>query len=148
MRMAKLGPDTDVRTGPPDYLYRGRRQTLAAWCAELGVPMSTVYTRLAKGYSFPESIRPFAVIVDAPPPGGALLEHDGQRMNLCDWAAKTGLGADLIRTRLTHGWSTADALSKPKGSNRRPSSNSPWYSGGQRLPPTLPDFHSEDRLHD
>lgn len=65
MRMAALGLDTETRSLPVTYLYRGRHQSVSAWCADMGVPVRTVQSRLARGYSFAESIKPFKVDVDA-----------------------------------------------------------------------------------
>ncbi len=127
MRMADLGsaPDTGFSS---EYLYKGRRQTVAAWCAELGVSARTVHDRLRRGYSFAESIRPFVIPDDDKRPGtGAIWEHNGRAQNIKAWAKEVDLHENLILMRLTHGSDFAEAISKPRG-KRRETFKSPGIS--------------------
>ncbi len=41
-----------------------------------------------------------------------IIQHDGQSMCLYEWARATGLSPQLIRWRLSHGWSIKRTLSK------------------------------------
>lgn len=43
------------------------------------------------------------------------ITHDGKTLCIKDWAALTGISRRTIHTRLSVGWSTADALTKPIG---------------------------------
>lgn len=39
-----------------------------------------------------------------------IIEFNGQRLNLCEWSTRTGIGRVLIVHRLRAGWSVEDAL--------------------------------------
>jgi hypothetical protein len=42
-----------------------------------------------------------------------ILEHDGKRMCVVDWADETGISAKVLYDRVAHGWDASKALTKP-----------------------------------
>jgi hypothetical protein len=42
-----------------------------------------------------------------------ILEHDGQELTIAEWSEKTGLSEEVIRYRVSNGWSHEDAITKP-----------------------------------
>lgn len=50
-----------------------------------------------------------------PPP---ILEHNGQRHTLYEWAHIVGLEISTVRERLARGWSVDEALTIPSGGKR------------------------------
>lgn len=47
-----------------------------------------------------------------------ILEHDGKRMCLLDWAKHIGMPYNRLRSRIRYGWDTARALTAPWSANR------------------------------
>lgn len=48
-----------------------------------------------------------------------LIEYDGKKMCLDDWALESGIQAGTIRNRIHSGWTVKDALTAPAGSRPR-----------------------------
>lgn len=47
-----------------------------------------------------------------------LIEHDGRTMTAMQWSREVGISADVIKYRIRHNWTTAEALTIPPGGKR------------------------------
>ena len=47
-----------------------------------------------------------------------LIEHDGRTMTATQWSREVGISADVIKYRIRHNWTTAEALTIPPGGKR------------------------------
>jgi hypothetical protein len=83
----------------------GRTQTLEAWSYETGIPKSTLFNRVKRGWSdeavITEDVHSKSDDYSVFPPGGYAL------------CQKLGLNPETIKSRLRRGWSFESALKLP-----------------------------------
>jgi len=116
----------------------GQKKSVLEWSQLTKIAPSTIIWRMNAGWS-PDQILPVpparrthpssgvpgvevvsAAAPDLPPPRGkrgprhTLIEHEGKRLNLEEWARLKNLRPDTIRTRIKRGWKLAEALDTPE----------------------------------
>ena len=107
-RWASWDEQANNRRDSVNVEYGGKRQTLARWSRELGVPYLTLRGRLAKGRSPQEAFE------TALRPSGHVIEFQGKKQTLSEWARETGMPARTLHYRLmSGGWSIEAALTFP-----------------------------------
>lgn len=68
-----------------------------------------------------------------------VVEYDGKKLTIAQWADRSGLPASVISKRLRRGWSAKDSLSLPLGTNIKPRRSSTQFK------PKLITFNGETR---
>jgi hypothetical protein len=104
--------------------HKGERLSIAQWARRIGINVSTLKTRLHRdGWSVAETLdTPLHTPKDKrrSRKTALVIEYNGERLTIAQWATKMGLNAGALRTRLNRdGWSVADALNTPTGLYRR-----------------------------
>lgn len=99
--------------------YNGERHTLAEWGRKLNIPDDTLLKRLNKyGYSVEDAFtRPMhyksAECYDDRP-NNRILEYNGEKHSLSEWARIIGIKADALSKRLNkYHYTVEEALTKP-----------------------------------
>lgn len=118
MRTRCLNPNSD---GYADYGARGitvcsRWDSFEAFVADMGErPDGTTIDRIHndRGYE-PDNCR-WATSSDQEnnKRSNAIIDHDGQRLTVAQWAARTGISYQTLRKRVEAGWSPARTLTEP-----------------------------------
>jgi hypothetical protein len=109
--------------------WEDRRRLLSEVCAEVGADFDLVHGRLLNGWHLERAIfaqpgapkvgpEPEPVWADAsamsPASAVTWIEWEGQRRRLADVCFDHRLTPALVRRRMQHGWTLADALAAPK----------------------------------
>lgn len=89
------------RERPYFISYGGKRQPLADWARELGVPHSTLYGRMRAGMSDEEIING---------PKKLTIEVDGVSRSVHEWAKVANVPASTIYGRLREGVDGREAI--------------------------------------
>lgn len=94
----------------------GRTQTLSKWSRELGIPKSTISTRLANGWSDEDALT--VLTSGVPERADCVGTYKGRALTLEAVAEMVGLAVETIQTRMKVGWSLIDAVCVPRGVTR------------------------------
>ncbi len=87
----------------------GRTETISNWARIKGISVSSIFTRLHKGWNEVDAI----TIPMRPKKTFPELELAGETKTIAKWAELYGISADRIDGRLRSGWSVEDAITKP-----------------------------------
>lgn len=89
--------------------YMGEDKTLKEWCDALAIPINTIKSRLASGWTVSAAFEtPVTRIAQ-----GVLIDFRGVSRTVSEWSRATGLKLTTLIYRLKSGWSIEDALTKP-----------------------------------
>ena len=95
-----------------DIEYKGKTQSIRAWAKELQLHPQTLYSRIRSGWSVVDAFEtPTRTYITH----FGLIEYNGKVQALAEWIRELGLCKELIRSRLQHGWTAAEAFETPKG---------------------------------
>lgn len=107
--------------------FRGETKTLVEWCEILNVSYSMICTRISNGMT-PEKalLEPICKRqqrkrfkgIDGRLTG-RILEHDGLRMTIPEWAEHKGIEVGTLYARLHKGWSVEKALEEKVAFRRK-----------------------------
>jgi hypothetical protein len=121
MRLVKLSKRKPASQDRRARLYTHNGETLMVrqWAERAGVSPDTFRQRLVAGWTFAEAIG------EAPrsiryKPSGRILEHNGERLNVSQWARRLGIERVTITARLREGWPIERALTEPTRPRRSP----------------------------
>lgn len=87
------------------YTYQGKTQNLRQWCSELGLPYSTIYSRIYDGYSFEKSITTPVGKLNT-----TLYDYHGETLSLTSWSRKLGFNYRKIYNRILKGMTFEEAI--------------------------------------
>lgn len=100
--------------------FGGRKQVLTDWAQELGLPVSMVNLRIRRGWSVEKALTTPASalpqdrqVQSRNKKNNVILEFQGRRQIVTDWARELGLDFRLVFGRLNRGWSAERALTTP-----------------------------------
>lgn len=104
----------------------GVSRSIGEWANLLGITRTALHQRLANGWSIERAL---TTPRQARGTGkGMVLEHDGQRLTLKQWADRLGVRKNTLEARLMKGWTIERTLTTPiapprtgSGYRRRPS---------------------------
>lgn len=94
--------------------FNGKRMTATSWAKEVGLPVTSVYTRIANGWS------PERVLSKDKPNSDIVMQYLGVTDTASRWAKKLGLNKQTILMRLRRGWTHEQALSRKPLKGARP----------------------------
>lgn len=86
--------------------YKGKTQTLAQWCEELGLPYGTILFRLRIGYDVE---RAFTESTDKQ----NYYEYKGELLNINQIVERTGLTKTNVWNRINRGWDIERLMEQP-----------------------------------
>ena len=124
---SQLGPNKPG-TVPKAYTHAGRTMTVAQWSAYLGIPIPTLYNRIASKMSPKEIFSSEKLKTGVPDgyhfnqrapksqdsPSAMRIEYDGRNLTIRQWSIEIGLSAATIRCRLRQGLSLDQVLDANK----------------------------------
>lgn len=101
--------------GNSRYLeHGGRRLTLTQWARELGMVPATLTKRFRDGWSVEKALTtPVDESHRTDRHGSPLIEYQGRRLTVREWALDAGIPERLLRGRLRMGWPMERALTEP-----------------------------------
>lgn len=100
-RWATLEEQNNNRRNNRYITYDGKTQTLAMWCKELGLNYSLIGSRLRKGWSFEEAIRPIKPLIVTFSTSGE--KKDEETHSLAWWCGLLGLDKETTYLRILRG---------------------------------------------
>lgn len=100
----------DATQAARDYVLRPHRDFVTI-CHLAGVDPDAVRERVARLIAHPPAAPTKATPIT--------YTHDGKTHSLREWTELTGIPGHVITLRLHHGWTLADALTTPKGTQPR-----------------------------
>ena len=80
--------------------YQGRTQTLTAWCGDLNLPISTIESRIKRGWT-PEKAFTKPIGKNAK---GIQVTYKGKTQNLSQWATELDVNVRKLIWRINKGW--------------------------------------------
>lgn len=95
---------------------RGETKAINDWARDVGINCKTIRGRLDNGWSADDAI--FTPAGSLRNKSAKVVEYNGESHTILEWSEITGLYKELIRSRLSHGWSVEDALSTPNDGSR------------------------------
>ena len=95
--------------------HDGLDLTVAEWAERTGIPYRTILTRMADGWEPSRALtEPSKTYSTRHSKGNnRMVEWDGRRLSLKQWADETGLAYHTLRCRLNRGWRPCIAFTKP-----------------------------------
>lgn len=100
--------------------FEGRTQTVAEWAHERDINVRTLRGRLSTGWTAEEALsRPASST--RTPRTIQLLTFNGETLPVTEWARRSGINSQTLRSRLNSGWNPKDAFerSPDRGTSRR-----------------------------
>ena len=105
------------RYGAKEIEYMGETHSMSAWARQLGCSVSQLSKRLRSGMSVEEALtKPFTKRNQGRV-GGQLIEFQGKKQSLSEWAREKGISFSTLYGRLRKGWSVERMLSADTGGN-------------------------------
>lgn len=95
------------------HVFEGSAKTFSEWACHLGLTTSALHARVRKLGSLDRAIAMGAARLPGRQP--IIIEHDGCKRTIKEWAALIGVEPMTIHNRLRSGWLLADALTIPSG---------------------------------
>jgi hypothetical protein len=92
--------------------HGGFTGTVAEWAERLRLPLSTLNARLLRGMPLEKALTMPNQRKWAPPPG-RMLEYQGERATIAQWAVRIGLSGNGLLHRLRRGRTVEEALTEP-----------------------------------
>ncbi len=97
--------------GAKEIEYMGETHSMSAWARQLGCSVSQLSKRLRSGMSVEEALtKPFTKRNQGCV-GGQLIEFQGKKQSLSEWAREKGINFSTLYGRLRKGWSVERMLS-------------------------------------
>lgn len=91
--------------------FKGKKQTVAKWSKELGIPSATIRRRIdVLGWSEDKAL---SCMAGKERERDVILEYDGKKLNMTEWSKLTGIAHKTISERIKRGWSTEKTLTTP-----------------------------------
>ena len=82
--------------------YKGRVQGIAEWASEVGLKPVTLRHRVVRlGWEMERALNP---LLGVKANYALLLEYDGRKQTISDWAKEVGLKETTVRARIKAGW--------------------------------------------
>lgn len=95
------------------FAIEGIEMTLAEWSRQTGVPATTIAHRINSGWDAAAAITTPSRELDQSWMQSRLIEANGKRLSVKQWAEVTGVGAGTIYARLNSGWDEEKAVLTP-----------------------------------
>jgi hypothetical protein len=93
--------------------FNGKTQTLTEWAHELGIPPTTLFNRVRRGWSTEELLNPKHWSDKRHPNGKSkLLAFNGRVQTQAQWSKELHIPVSTISNRLDRGWSIERTLSQ------------------------------------
>lgn len=92
------------------FTMNGETLTIPQWCEKLNLHKGTVQSRIQRGHSFEEAIKPTEKPRTKPE---THLLWKGENLSWREWEGRTKIKASEIRKRLGRGWPVDKALTQP-----------------------------------
>lgn len=92
--------------------YAGFTGTVREWAERLALPLPTLESRLTRGMPLEKALTMPNKRKWLPPPG-QMIEYQGERATIAQWAVRVGLSTNGLRYRLYRGRTIEEALTEP-----------------------------------
>lgn len=94
--------------------YKGQRHTVAEWANITGITAETIRGRLNRGWTGEKALTEDVGVWRGGenPKRNRIVEIDGVRHSIAEWAKIKGMREDTLQRRLKIGWSVRDALER------------------------------------
>ena len=101
------------------YRYKGESKTIREWSIELGLPISTIQSRIIRGHPMRKVFFPGQL---PRPPQGRKITFRGVTKSIREWAADLDISIQALKMRLNN-WTRTEALTRPNT----------WKSNGETI---------------
>lgn len=88
--------------------------TVMEWSKKLGVPVNTLNTRLARGWTGEECLSGKRAGEKVPNKSARWITHNGETLTLTQWANRIGTPMKTLHRQLSRGWSIGDVIKGPR----------------------------------
>ncbi len=90
----------------------GVKNTVQGWADQLGCRAAIIYTRLHKGWSDEEALKP-PFVRQRPKRASQRYAFQGESLTIPEWAKRTGIPRNTLGLRIKAGWTLERALTAP-----------------------------------
>lgn len=94
-----------------ELTYKGKTKIMKEWAEELDIPYHVLQHRIYRGWSTKR-----ALSTSVKPKNRRhckLIEYDGEKKNIAEWAREIGMNYKTLYNRLYKGWSVENAFNTP-----------------------------------
>jgi hypothetical protein len=106
-RWASMKTQARNKTNNQIITFNGVSACLSEWEEITGIKHGTIRRRIKNGWSIEDAL---SVNVDRKAHQKKLIEHNGLKLSLTEWAEKISISKITLKTRLNRGWSLDRAL--------------------------------------
>lgn len=95
------------------YTFKNKTLTIREWSNITGLSYNLLRNRLEKNKWSIERALTTPKIIEGHKLNNKVIEFDGEKLCIAQWARKFGINDSTLRERLKRGWNIKDALTKP-----------------------------------
>ena len=98
------------------YEFNGKKLLAKEWAEETGIPLTTINSRLARGWSIDKILTTNKIRETGM--NNTQYEINGEFHNIYEWSKIYNIDPNVVRSRISGGWNIEKALTEPVINNR------------------------------
>ena len=115
-KLIPLSKQNENKRNNVRYEFNGKKLLAKEWAEETGIPLTTINSRLARGWSIDKILTTNKLRETGM--NNTQYEINGEFHNIYEWSKIYNIDPNVVRSRISGGWNIEKALTEPVINNR------------------------------